>query len=359
MAGEIEYAPLSRFFLDPQNPRLGRTVQKLSLSQEEVYDRMSDWSLEELATSFLESGFWSHEAVLCIDEGNNGKERLVVVEGNRRIAALKRLKQTYNGEEKSRIWADLIEGFEEPIDLFSNIPFIRIESRNDVDAFLGFRHVTGIKEWNPPEKAQFIAKLIEERGFSYIEVMRKIGSKTQVVKRNYIAYCILIQMEEIEGVETVKIENRFSVLFLSLRSKLVQNFLGIEGKFDIEPNEVKPPVDNNHIDNLKEFSRWLFGDSETPPIVEDSRYVDMFASVLASEEALEYLRAVKKPNLKKAFVIAGGQLEEVITLITTAAYNLQEALSFIHLYKEDERLIKISERLIADSEQIRKTLEIP
>ena len=56
MVGEIEYAPLSEMFLDPQNPRLGRTIQKLNLSQDEVYDHMRDWSLEELATSFLESG---------------------------------------------------------------------------------------------------------------------------------------------------------------------------------------------------------------------------------------------------------------------------------------------------------------
>ena len=358
MSGEIEYTTLSTIFLDPENPRLGRTVQKLELSQDDVYDRMLDWSLEELATSFLESGFWSHEAVLCVDRNIDGKDQLVVIEGNRRIAALKCLQKAFLGEERSRKWVELIEGVEEPKDLFLRIPFIRIKDREDVDSFLGFRHVTGIKEWAPPEKAQFIAKLIEERNLSYREVMRKIGSKTPVVERNYIAYSILMQMEEIEGIEIGEIEKRFSVLFLSLRSKNVQGFLGVKEKFGIDPKNVRPAVGVDRIARLKEYSLWLFGDGETSPVVKDSRDVDKFALVLDSDEGLGYLRSVSRPSLEKAFVIAGGDRKEVYELVATAAYNLQEALSSIHLYKEDSELIEISKRLIANTAQIKKTLEI-
>lgn len=358
MAGQIEYAKLTDLFLDPKNPRLGRSAHTAELPQDEVYSRMRDWSLEELATSFLESGFWPHEAVLCATEEIDGEDQLVVIEGNRRIAALKRLKKTYDGEERSRKWLDLIVGTDEPNELFDNVPYIHLDDRSDVDAFLGFRHVTGIKEWAPPEKAQFIAKLIDEGGLTYREVMRKIGSKTPVVERNYIAYCILTQMETVEDVSIEEVEKRFSVLFLSLRSKNVQNFLGVGGKFGIEPQNVNPPISEENIDQLREYSRWLFGDAETPPVVKDSREVDRFATVLASEEGLQYLRTVRTPSLEKAFVIAGGDQEEVYDLVSTAAYNLQEALSSIHLYKEDERLIAISKRLVANAEQIKKTLEI-
>lgn len=358
MAGQIEYAKLEDFYLDPKNPRLGRAAHSAHLSQEEVYNRMRDWSLEELATSFLESGFWPHEAVLCAREEIDGEKRLVVIEGNRRLAALKRLRKAYDGEERSRTWLELIADTDKPEDLFENVPYIQLERRGDVDAFLGFRHVTGIKEWAPPEKAQFIAKLIDEGGLSYRDVMRKIGSKTPVVERNYIAYCILTQMETVEDLSVEEVENRFSVLFLSLRSRHVQRFLGIEGKFGIEPKDVKPPISDENIGHLKEYSRWLFGDGETPPVVRDSRDVDRFATVLASEDGLQYLRTVRTPSLEKAFVIAGGNQEEVYQLVSTAAYNLQEALSSIHLYKDDERLISISKRLLANAEQIKKTLEI-
>lgn len=358
MTSKIEYARLAEIFLDRRNARLGLSTDEAELGQEDLYGQMIHWSLEELATSFLESGFWAHEAVLCTKELLEGEERLVVIEGNRRIAALKRLQRAFRGEERSRRWLELIEGVPEPDDMFEAVPYMLLERRSDVDAFLGFRHVTGIKEWKPPEKARFIAKLIDENGLSYRQVMRKIGSKTPVVERSYVAYRILRQMEEVEGFDVEEVKDRFSVLFLSLRSRHVQSFLGVESKFGIEPSEVNPPVDREHLDRLREYARWLFGDGETPPVVEDSRQVDKFANVLASEEGLEYLRAVRRPSLERAFVIAGGDREELYSLISTAAYNLHEVLSSIHLYKKDEKVIEIAARLVANAEQIKKTLEI-
>ena len=358
MSSQIEYADLSEIFLDSLNPRLGGAGQDRELSQKQIYEEMRDWSLEELATSFLESGFWVHEAVLCVLDESVGDDRLVVIEGNRRIAALMRLKRTYEGEEGSPRWRRLIDGIDEPPDLFAKIPYIRIAERSEVDSFLGFRHVTGIKEWRPPEKAAFIAKLINERGISYRDVMRRIGSKTPVVERHYIAYCIFTQMKEVEDLDARKVEERFSVLFLSLRSAHVQRFLGIENKFGIEPAEVSPPVDDGHLDHLRDYSLWLFGNEETLPIVQDSRQVDRFARVLASEDGLNYLRAVPRPNLETAFVIAGGDQEEVFNLIRKATLSLHDALSSIHLYKTDERLITMVKRLIANTDQIKKTMGI-
>lgn len=357
MATKIDYKPLDRFALDPLNPRLGRAAHADHLTQDQIYDRMKDWSLEELATSFLESGFWPHEAILCVSEAIEGRD-LVVVEGNRRLAALLRLRKTFDGEETSNRWLDIIAGFQRPDALFDDVPFILYPERDDVDSFLGFRHVTGIKEWAPPEKAQFIAKLIDDKGLSYRDVMRRIGSKTETVERNYIAYSILLQMGETEGLSVEEVEKRFSVLFLSLRSRQVQIFLGVDTKFGIEPQEVRPPVPAGHINQLKEYSLWLFGDSETSPVVSDSRDVDKFAKVLASTDGLAYLRSVRRPSLEKAFVIAGGAQEEVHDLLVTAAYNIQEALSSLHLFKDDDKIIAVGKLLIQNVQQVQKTLDL-
>ncbi|AUQ54524.1 hypothetical protein [Phaeobacter inhibens] len=355
---KIEYTALDQIALDPLNPRLGRSAHRENLAPDEIYNLMRDWSLEELATSFLESGFWAHEAVLCVEEEVYGEERLVVIEGNRRIAALMRLKKAFDGDDTSKKWLEIIDGVDEPDDLFDQVPFIRLNSRNEVDAFLGFRHVTGIKEWAPPEKAQFIAKLIDENGLSYRDVMRQIGSKTPTVQRNYIAYSILMQMEETEGLDVGKVEDKFSVLFLSLARSDVREFLGVKEKFEVPPEQVKPAISKDYVQNLKEYSRWLFGDEENAAVVTDSRQVDKFAKVLASAEGLDYLRTVKRPSLEKAFVIAGGDQEELYELMTTAAYNVEEALSSIHHYAEDERLIRIVQRLSANVTQINKIFEL-
>ena len=293
---------------------------------------------------------------MCTTEEINGQDRLVVIEGNRRIAALKILHNTISGELESRKWQELIRGVNPPTELFDKVPYILFPDRNTLDSFLGFRHVTGIKEWAPPEKAQFIAKLIDERNMSYREVMRKIGSTTPVVERNYIAFCMLKQMEDTEDLDIEEVENRFSVLFLSLRSRRVQEFLGIIGKFNIQPKEVMPPVSEDHIQNLREYCIWLFGNAERSPIVRDSRDVDRFARVLTSDKALDYLRNVRRPNLETAFAIAGGDLEELYELLATATYSLQQALQVIHLHKEDEKVKELSGVLFKHVEQIKDTL---
>ncbi|MEO8007534.1 MAG: hypothetical protein ABI728_03295 [Betaproteobacteria bacterium] len=88
---ELKYASVDELFLDPTNPRLGRKHASPSLSQEKILGLMRDWSLEELAVSFLESGYWPNEALVVIKEKLYGKTCLVVLEGNRRLAALKLL----------------------------------------------------------------------------------------------------------------------------------------------------------------------------------------------------------------------------------------------------------------------------
>jgi hypothetical protein len=161
-------------------------------------------------------------------------------------------------------------------------------------------------------------------------------------------------MEVMEGIDVGKIEEKFSVLFLSLARSEVRNFLGLERAFSVEPKDVGRPVDEDHQDNLRDFARWLFGDEENAPVVSDSRQVDRFAKILASEEGLAYLRTVKRPSLDKAFVIAGGDQADLYELMTTAAYSVEESLSSIHHFASDERLIKIVERLSANVKQLNK-----
>ena len=93
---KIDYCDLSDLSR-PSNPRLGRQNTERKLSQEKVLDAMKDWTLNELAFSFLESGFWPQEALLVVEELIKGQKRLVVIEGNRRLAALKLLKLAFDG----------------------------------------------------------------------------------------------------------------------------------------------------------------------------------------------------------------------------------------------------------------------
>jgi len=353
---ELNYASVEELCLDPMNPRLGRGNRGRNVSQAEVLEMMKDWNLEELAVSFLESGFWVQEALLVVEEKIYGENHMVVVEGNRRLAALRFLKDASEGVSESRMWKEMVDGIKIPTKLFKKIPYLKADSRADINAFLGFRHVTGIQQWRPAEKAEYIAKLIEQDKMTYEEVRRKIGSRTRTVGQHYISYKLLLQMENLQDISVEHVEDKFSVLYLSLRTKGVQKYLQIDIHGD--QHSAKTPVPKSHLKALANFALWLFGDEKHEALLRDSRQVDKFGQILESKEAVDYLERTEEPKFDVAVRIAGGDEPELIRLIERATDNVELVLSTAHHYRESERLIQAVRRLNEDVEQLTKIFPV-
>lgn len=348
----IEYIELGRLFLDPFNPRLGHARTESPLTQDQLMERMRTWSLEELGVSFLQNGFWPQEAVIVVKEKLYGSTcQLVVVEGNRRIAALKYLKQAKDGCLVPRTWKKLVEGSQIEDSLFTAVPFILAHSREKVNSFLGFRHVTGIKQWAPAEKAEFIARMVDENNMSFEEIRKQIGSHTDVVRRNYIAYRILQQINDLEiDVSEEGLDKRFSVLFLSLREAGVQQFLGVNIK--AEPEVARTPISDDNIQNLSDFVEWLFGSERGGPLFTDSRSVGNFGRILANDDAIEYLRSVREPSFDLALQKAGIENEEIENQLKEASNQMELALSRLHLHRDSEAIQKAIRRLALNAKEI-------
>lgn len=330
----LDFASINELYLDPMNPRVGRHKMGRDISQEDLLELADDWSLDELAHSFLENeGFWLHEALLVVEEELYGAPRLVVVEGNRRLAALKRLREAYQGKPASRRWQEISEIGQPPAGLFSDVPYLLMESREAIQSFLGFRHVTGIKQWNADEKAYFIAKLIDEENMTYKQVMRKIGSNTPAVRRHYIAYRVLLQIEDnVEDYDKERADESFAILYMTLDTVGARTFLQID--IEADPRIVKNPVPQSHLKNLADFARWLYGSSKSRPIITDTREVSKLGRALESDEAIDYLRRTPRPNLEFAYQISGGDEEETIRYIKEAADSVEQALSQVHFYRD-------------------------
>jgi len=341
---KLYYASHEDLHLDSKNPRLGRHNTAEDLAESAVLELMQDWTLDELAVSFIESGFWLQEALLVVKE----KGRFVVIEGNRRLAAIKLLFEAKAGACTSRNWADLAtKASTAAMRKLENIPYLLASTRKEVHSYLGFRHVSGIMEWKPAEKAEFIARLIEEEGLDYDTVRRRIGSKADAVRRHYIAYSLLRQMESVESdIDLEKVEKKFSVLYLSLRTAGVRDYLEID--IQASPNKAKRPVLKKNFDKLTHYARWLFGHEGTPAIFTDSRKVDRFGKILQSEKAVTYLENTKKPSFELAYRKAGGDLTEVATRIETAADEIEEALSTVHHHVKSPRVTQAVDRLMED-----------
>jgi len=350
---KIEYAKLEDLRLDGLNPRLGRERVKKGLSQDQVLEIMRDWTLEELGTSFCESGFWPQEALIVVREKLGKADALVVVEGNRRLAALKFIARAVAGGEASKTWSEIAEGVppKRLRELLEKIPYMLMPDRQSVKSYLGFRHVTGIKEWKPAEKAQFIVELIEEDRLTYDEVRKRIGSKLPIVRQNYISYKLLLQMEQHdEDVDVERVEERFSVLYLSLRTEGARSYLNID--IEADPKAARRPVPPARLKQLANFARWLFGDDKHEPLFTDSRRVDDFGRILLKERAVEYLERTDQPSFDVARRMAGVAEAEVAKHIERAADEAEEALRAAHNYKSSSRVETAVGRLAPDAVEL-------
>src|SRR5439155_25245064 len=112
--------------------------------------------------------------------------------------------------------------------------------------------------------------------------------------QNYISYRLLLQMENnSEDIDIAKVEDRFSVLYLSLRTEGVRRYLQID--IEADPETAKRPVPPRRLKQLTSFARWLFGDEDHDPVVSDSRQVDDFGRILESDTAVDYLERTESP----------------------------------------------------------------
>jgi hypothetical protein len=346
ISSELHFAHVDELWLDPTNPRLGRHVAGEELEPDVVLEAMQDWELLELANSFLRSHFWPQEALIVHREDLYGEPRLVVVEGNRRLATLKFLQLTTGGQPPSTTWSRLVQEHPPGAELFERVPYLLVDDRSDVDAYLGFRHVTGIKQWRPAEKAQYIARLLNDgTGRSFVDVAREIGSRSDAVRRHYAAFQLLLQLEALDtDVTPQQTEERFSVLFLSLRQSAVQAFLGLDLSARATPDTLAIPVPSENEDDLENFAIWLFGTEDRDPLFTDSRRVGDFARVLASPEAVIYLRETDNPQLSIALRKANVDKQDVLTAVRRATDAVEEALTQIHLVREDDEVRTAVER---------------
>ncbi|MBS1702596.1 MAG: hypothetical protein JST12_13095 [Armatimonadetes bacterium] len=139
---------ISDLFLDPNNVRLD--AAGLNLSQDElITDLFANQDAFDMAASFAKNGVFQHELPIVVEEGG----KLVVIEGNRRVAALKALANP-----------SLVPSFTAKLDKLktsANLPIKEIEvkiapSRKAVEPLLAAIHTSeSRRRWAPLRQAYF------------------------------------------------------------------------------------------------------------------------------------------------------------------------------------------------------------
>jgi hypothetical protein len=138
--------------LDPLNPRLAEFGIAPSALQFDLLKTLWDeMAVAEVAMSIAYSGYFQHEPLFVERDGHN---KFVVIEGNRRLAAVQLL---LDADLRRKLKAtDLPEIDAAAKQKLRYLPCI-VTTRKEIWRYLGFKHVNGPATWGSYAKAQYIA----------------------------------------------------------------------------------------------------------------------------------------------------------------------------------------------------------
>ena len=225
----IKYIHLNNLHLDFQNPRLPESFRK-NLSDEEdiIYWMLQDASIIELMLSIGQNGFFIGEALLVVKEDS----KYIVVEGNRRLTALKLLQNPSLAQIHTRKIQKVLD---ETNHREESIPCLVFNKREEILQYLGYKHITGIKPWSMLSKARYLHSLVpflESKILSKQarELAKKIGSRSDYVKRVLVSYYIYEIIKDNGFYNIYRLdETTFSFNYIaeSLRYENIKKFINV------------------------------------------------------------------------------------------------------------------------------------
>jgi hypothetical protein len=198
--------PIDHLLLDPNNYRFydlpnWRLRQNTRFHDPGVQDATlhlledtARYSLKELRDSIFSNGYISLERIV-ITPYPHAEGYYLVVEGNRRIAALKTLIRDNS--------QGIITLTETQIGQFSTIPVAILSAENNLASskrvIMGIRHIAGPQEWGGYQQAFLIKQLVDEESQSYEDIANHIGLSLTETRRRYRAIKALEYMQTDES----------------------------------------------------------------------------------------------------------------------------------------------------------------
>ncbi|MCY7350005.1 MAG: ParB N-terminal domain-containing protein, partial [Cytophagaceae bacterium] len=176
---------------DPENPRLPSTMRGKGEAPVLKY-MLDEYAVTDLMLSMAENGYYGVEPLLVVQSEQAGK--FVVVEGNRRLAALKLLLNPELAPVKQQSVREIARLLGGKRDSLLQVPATLYSSRSDIVLYLGYRHVIGVYSWNTLAKARYLHELrvqlyggVPDDGAD-VKIAKTIGSRRDYVQKLLEAY---------------------------------------------------------------------------------------------------------------------------------------------------------------------------
>jgi ParB-like nuclease domain len=284
--------PVDQLFLDPNNPRyadLGMTkvvprakVVEESVQQAALVRMLEDrFEVDQLKQSIEKVGFLRVDRLVVVTLP--ALDAYMVIEGNRRLAAVKSLlSEVAAGEVDLKL--DIAETLKE-LEVLSIEGGTPQEQEEHARTLQGIRHIAGVKPWGAYQQAQAVGQMIDE-GMSPSEIRSALGLTAQRFNLLRAVYFGMKQMRADPDFADLAKPDLFSHFVEALNRPAIKEWVGWDRDQGKMTNE----------DAKHDFYRLIVGmeDEEgerqapkiidakdfrlLPKIMEDEAYFDQFLS---------------------------------------------------------------------------------
>jgi hypothetical protein len=276
---------IEKIFLDPNNPRFWteqnvRTIPDRRIPDEKIQSdtrsRIDKHGIDDLYNSILRNGFLLLDRIVVRPiEGQD--DRYVVVEGNRRFRSLSKLREDI--KNNTIVEEGIDDDYLEKLTNSTNEIEVLVYSgsgSDDISWMLqGIRHISGIRPWEPAQRAKLVAEQIDQEKHSFRSAGQQFGLSAQAVGRLYRTYKALLQMRGDEEYGSKARNDYFSLFEEAYRNFTIREWLGWD--------------EDNHCftntDHLKRFYSWISpddDDTERRRRIHDPRQIKEVAYLIAN-----------------------------------------------------------------------------
>lgn len=345
---------VEKLLLDPNNYRIRgeqnyKYIEDKNASNPMVQKRIlktlrgdNSLAIKDLLDSFKENGYLKIDNIIVrkIDK----KDLYIVVEGNRRVATLKVLKELYDdGMEIGNLDPDIFDHMD--------VVVYDMEDKG-YEILMGLRHVSGIREWGDYEQSELISNLARKYKMSPREISESLGLGIQKVKRRLNTYYAMEIFRDDPDCGEYFVPNKFSSIFYEVMGKpdIRDRWLGWDEDLNAFTNK----------DNMRRFFSWLvpFENDEgemLDPIITKRDEIRDLADFIMDEDALIKLEKSRSVGAAKeeSQVYSKEAFKKNLKQVTSTLSKLNLG-SLTDLTKEDKKVIS---ETLTKMESQRKLIE--
>lgn len=351
---------VGELMLDNENPRFAAfDGNHKKWSELELVEHLLEHAdLAELVQSMAANGYLDIEPIIALPPKRNKR---VVIEGNRRLAALRLLTDRDLSEQAGFACPPVSADHAATM---RTVSVLEAATRADARQYIGFKHINGPHKWDSFAKARFAADWYAAEGKSGLtlrDIAQRLGDRHDTVLRLVNGIFVLDQAET-NGLFSIdeRYPGRpfaFSHLYTALTRAPYRVFLGLSESWrqsDPEPD----PVPKKSLKNLGKVLLWLYGSKvdKVPPVVTSQNpHIKHLAEVLAHPVAAA--KMVANGDLAEAFAEVDTPAKRFSDALIKALRFAEDAQKYVYTYEEeDEALKEVAKRLAQVAKSIRGQL---